>query len=362
MPAEASQHRYLTLDGIRGVAAMLVFVSHANPLLFDGPFHFYLAVDLFFMLSGFVLGTTYDRSLENGALSSGAFIKIRLMRLYPLFFLASVIGLIASLLAVTYGGGHMSYLATWLPGQPLPVVAASFLFSLLMLPSVYSPVLYPLNGPAWSLFYEWVINILYALIRPRWSLSIIALIMLLCAIAAAPCAYIHHGFTAGLFWRGMPESLVRAAYCFAAGLLLVEARRRWAPRFIILHSSLGVLGVLCVAALALAMPTQTLVDPFYDAFAIFVLFPLIILTGSCVEPGRRGAQICTVLGKSSYGVYILHVPLSALVAIGYMEMFHAKISLMASIPLFPCLMLLSYILDAVYEQPLRRFFRRRFQP
>jgi len=56
------------------------------------------------------------------------------------------------------------------------------------------------------------------------------------------------------------------------------------------------------------------------------------------------------------------VPLSALVAIGYMEMFHAKISLMASIPLFPCLMLLSYILDAVYEQPLRRFFRRRFQP
>ena len=81
----SGKHVYATLDGIRGIAAALVAMRHAGALFpgWDFP-NSGLAVDLFFVISGFVVASAYDRRLADG-LTLGAFMRIRLIRLYPLY-------------------------------------------------------------------------------------------------------------------------------------------------------------------------------------------------------------------------------------------------------------------------------------
>ena len=107
---------YLTLEAIRGLAAILVFARHASdPAGTQFLFHASLAVDLFFVLSGFVLGSAYDQRLAVQGLSTMVFMKKRFIRLYPLFLLASCIALLAALLALTYWGGDLTSYVIWLP-------------------------------------------------------------------------------------------------------------------------------------------------------------------------------------------------------------------------------------------------------
>ena len=77
--------RFLTLDALRGVGAIAVMAGHAGIVLgaYMPPF-MYLAVDMFFVLSGFVLAHAYDRKFAEG-LSVGAFLKARIARLYPIY-------------------------------------------------------------------------------------------------------------------------------------------------------------------------------------------------------------------------------------------------------------------------------------
>ncbi len=89
---------YPILDGLRGTAAILVVAFHlieANyPVLADHPMHHgYLAVDFFFLLSGFVIGYAYDDRWPS--MSVKTFFKIRLVRLHPLVVISIVIGSIA---------------------------------------------------------------------------------------------------------------------------------------------------------------------------------------------------------------------------------------------------------------------------
>ena len=85
--ADTKPH-YELLDGLRGVAALVVIWYHvfegfaASPV--DQRFnHGYLAVDFFFILSGFVVGYAYDDRWKRRTLSFGGFIKRRLIRLHP---------------------------------------------------------------------------------------------------------------------------------------------------------------------------------------------------------------------------------------------------------------------------------------
>ena len=91
----ASKPRYEILDGLRGVAAMIVVAFHLFETYSKGPLsqilnHGYLAVDFFFVLSGFVIGYAYDDRWDK--MTTWGFFKRRLVRLHPMVIMGTVLG------------------------------------------------------------------------------------------------------------------------------------------------------------------------------------------------------------------------------------------------------------------------------
>lgn len=162
-----TKQHFLALDGLRGVAALMVVIFHFMEMVI-GDYsklwigHGWLAVDFFFCLSGFVIGYAYDDRVGNMGLWK--FLELRLIRLHPMVVFGSVLGLL-TLLVDPFRAGALGYSA----GR----VALMFLTSIFLIPY---PVmhergfsLFSLNSPAWSLFWEYVANFAYAILFYRWS-------------------------------------------------------------------------------------------------------------------------------------------------------------------------------------------------
>ena len=167
---------YALLDGLRGVAALLVVWYHvfegyqfaSGSAIIREINHGYLAVDFFFILSGFVIGYAYDDRWGK-TLTQGKFFKRRLIRLHPMVVMGALIGLVMFILqgAVTWNGTPAS----------VPAMLIALLCAMLMIPALPgygyevrgNGEMFPLNGPAWSLFFEYIGNILYALFIRRLS-------------------------------------------------------------------------------------------------------------------------------------------------------------------------------------------------
>ena len=159
----ASKPRYEILDGLRGVAAMIVVAFHLFETYSKGPAyqvlnHGYLAVDFFFILSGFVIGYAYDDRWKKMTVTE--FLKRRLIRLHPMVVIGAVIG------AVMF---YFQGCSVWdVTKVTVPMLLAATLMNACLIPA--SPgteirglgEMYPLNGPSWSLFFEYAGNILYA--------------------------------------------------------------------------------------------------------------------------------------------------------------------------------------------------------
>jgi hypothetical protein len=99
----AEKRVFLTLDGLRGIAAIMIVLFHSRAIV--GHFYpasAYLSVDLFFALSGCVLEASYRDRLAAG-LSTREFMTIRFIRLWPLFALSLPIGLAFAILRMRYG-------------------------------------------------------------------------------------------------------------------------------------------------------------------------------------------------------------------------------------------------------------------
>lgn len=80
------KRRFVTLDAMRGIAALVVVGRHFTDASGGHAAQFsYLAVDVFFLLSGFVLSLSYRRRFDAG-MSAAEFMKLRVIRLYPLYF------------------------------------------------------------------------------------------------------------------------------------------------------------------------------------------------------------------------------------------------------------------------------------
>jgi len=142
---------YVTLDGLRGIAALSVVVLHCYRYFGDFTWSSAaLAVDLFFVLSGFVLAYAYEAKLPT---ASGAFLKARLIRLYPLYLVGTLLGMIEALATMKYGGPAAMDRATFWTSLP---------FSLAMLPTPWQ--MYPFDGVMWSIFFELFINAVWAVL------------------------------------------------------------------------------------------------------------------------------------------------------------------------------------------------------
>jgi peptidoglycan/LPS O-acetylase OafA/YrhL len=212
------KHFYYSLDGIRGIAAILVAMRHVRELF--GPVAFaesYLAVDLFFALSGFVLGNAYDEKLRSG-LSGSRFFLIRIARLYPLYIIGTLTGILAQAIVIHRDPTRHTISVT------------QVILSLLMLPNLGGGPLYLFNGPAWSLMFELIANIFYGW-QARWLNNRRILgIMILSFVALIGCAVVtwhrHRfaSFNAGMDLQTSPYGIFRVFYSFLAGLLIYRLR------------------------------------------------------------------------------------------------------------------------------------------
>lgn len=174
-----SKPHYELLDGLRGAVALMVLWYHvfegfafAEGTGIETFNHGHIGVDFFFMLSGFVISYAYDDRWKSNAshpLTIGNFFKRRLIRLHPMLIIGAIIGTIAFLLqgGVTWEGNTIS----------LPWVVMALVLTMLFIPAYAGAgyeirgngEMFPLNGPAWSLFFEYIGNILYAMLIRRLS-------------------------------------------------------------------------------------------------------------------------------------------------------------------------------------------------
>lgn len=334
-----------TLDGVRGVAAVAVVIFHA-PIFFT-PFALngaYLAVDLFFALSGFVIDFAYRARLDAG-LGVRGFMRLRLVRLYPLYILGAVIGAASGLAALLLGGGELS-------AGGLAVAAAT---SVAILPSPtwgQAPQLFPLNSPAWSLFFELAVNLVYVLLWPRLTLRTAAGVAAMAGLVLAGLTLAHGGLGLGDTWGSAGFGFLRALTSFFAGVTLhrLFAARGGRP------SSVGV-----AVLLPLALPLLFAVNPggwraIYELAFIGLVTPALLWLCAHAAPGPRLGRLYAFLGAVSYAVYVLHYPLIELIRRALRifgeqpETFAPWLGVMVLI----ALLLGAWLADRIYDLPVRR--------
>lgn len=287
--------RLHTIDAMRGVAAIFVLIGHAVVLLGLAALpRFWLSVDLFFLISGYVLGGVYEPRFRAG-LSAGAFLVARLLRLYPLYLIGLAIGLLSGAITLALGKGQLS-------AGEFAVAAVTGLF---MLPSptwAAEDSLFPLNFPAWSLFFELCANLVLALCWRRLTPTVLIAIVIACGIGVAVSGSTGHGEGWSNVWWGFP----RVGFSFFLGILLHRWKREARSR--------SPMAWLPVAAVALLLMMTTPGGFVIDLLTIFVAFPLLVWFAASIEPPRPA--LAAMLGALSYPLYVIHVPVLSLVMRG----------------------------------------------
>ncbi len=347
-----------SLDGIRGVAAILVVLFHATDYFGGLKFHeSYLAVDVFFVLSGVVISHTYERRLSS-EMSVRRFVWIRIVRIYPLYMLGTGL-MLAALLGV-----HNPFP----PGQL--ALYAALAVAILPNPGIGTQAFFPLNVPAWSLFLELGVNVVYAAALRYLTARAILLIMAVSALGLIGCLIEVPPHVLSMGWRnigwhgfGMITGICRVGYSFFAGVLLYRlfsARTMWRlPVWVARVAPWAILAA--ITALLMTMPAASL-RPYYDLTAVLALFPLLIYLALWFQPAGLGARICQVLGEISYAVYAIHYPLSTLVEALVARSGRASIGDYAPWAGFAFVLLLlplCWWLGRLYDAPLRRYLLAR---
>ncbi len=350
---------FQTLDGLRGVAAIGVAIGHGRFLAGPQPMaafsECYLAVDFFFVLSGFILAHAYGTRLSDG-LSAGRFMALRLVRLYPLYGLA----LLCSFGLAAAQGFHS---AIGVPLQPVDALAA-----LLMLPDPHwgvplyplniADLLYPLNVPAWSLFFELVANAALALFWRRLSPAVLGMLVgvgamvLVVALEARGLGFGTQGdaFNAGALWSSFGGGLARVVFSFFAGVLVFRLWHRRPPRLQVPPALL----LLVLATMLAAVPPKAAQDS-YDLIATLIVFPVMVYLGAGSASGRIGARVFVWLGGISYGVYVLQQAYYATIQAASGTALGVGQTVFALILLLP----LATIADLAFDRPIRRWLARR---
>jgi peptidoglycan/LPS O-acetylase OafA/YrhL len=363
-----SKSHYKILDGLRGVAAITVVLFHILEIFSGGIHseqiinHGYLAVDFFFVLSGFVVGHAYDDRWNK--MTIGGFFKRRLIRLHPMIVAGMIIGAICfyfSASPILFPG--ISQIPGW---KVLLVMLIGF--TLIPVPSSLDirgwGEMHPLNGPAWTLFFEYIGNLLYALVLRKLSNKILAVL-----VFVAACALVHMAVTSPNGdviggWSIEPAQLrigfTRFLYPFLAGLLLSRIIR---PGFIknsFIYCSMFI--ILILSFPRIGGTTHLWLNGLYDSLSIIILFPLIVYMGASGQvKGKNSQALCQFLGNISYPIYIVHYPLIYIFSAWVVD---NKITLSHAWPmglgLLSGAIILAYASFKLYDLPLRKWLSQKF--
>lgn len=351
LPA-APHDRFAYLDAIRGIAAIFVLLRHAAPLLVI-PFHrSYLAVDVFFLLSGFVIAHAYDDRLRGGTMSARSFMALRLIRLYPVYLLALVLSL-AVMAGMPWGADR--------PGAASDIVQATVLASLFLPARMEGyTALFPINSPCWSLFFELLVNLAYAAARPLLSDRVLLAIAGTAAAAAAVLASRCGNLDLGYNWQpvSVGGGLARATFGFTTGLLVHRHRARLFAAVRALPWLSPWMGVLLAVAV-LCSPALPRANWLADLACVFAILPVAVIVAASGHPATPSlARLLVAIGVASYPIYVLHRPVINVVLLS-MHGVPAPGPAIAGAAMVLLLFALALQVDRHYDVPLRRWLRRR---
>ncbi len=367
VPNLQTKSHYEILDGLRGVAALLVVIFHMfEP--YDGEDRFkqiinhgYLAVDFFFLLSGFVVAYAYDDRW--GRMTQPEFYKRRLIRLQPMVIAGSVIG--AALFYLQRGPAFPLIATTPVWKMLLVMIVGCTLIPLLPSMDIRGwEEMHPLDGPAWSLFFEYIANILYALGVRKFSKRALSVLVVLSAaflvdyLVLGPKGDVIGGWAVNQ--RQMHIGFARLMYPFFAGVLLMRLGWQIQVKGAFLLCSLLLLIVFSIPRIGDAH--HLWMNGLYESFCIIVVFPMVVAMGA----GDRLAdgvstRVCRFLGKISYPLYITHYPLIYLYTSWVVE---GKLPPARGVPVGMGLLVvavaIAYGCLKLYDEPVREWLGRRF--
>ncbi|MCJ2058298.1 acyltransferase [Methylobacterium sp. J-048] len=326
------------LDGVRGFAAFSVVLFHIGHWL-DAPLasNSFLAVDLFFLLSGYVLTLAYDGRLAFD-LPVGHFIVLRLVRLMPLVILGTMMSAVYVILRIHVKHDDLS----------ISDLATAVVLGAVDLPYLTAPLViggnqaFPLNGPQFSLFLEVVINIVWAssaFLRNKWVACFIAIV---CFGALATIGHLG-GDTPETFISGFP----RVGASFLGGIAIFHLDRALAPS----RWWSTTFWICCVVTLATfyapKLPTA------YQITWIATVSPLLVLSGARTILRGRIRSAALFGGRLSYPIYILHYPVFVWINGVYQIIIKRRDIAIEGAALMLIITLVSFVVLKIYDEPVR---------
>lgn len=379
--ADTKPH-YALLDGLRGAAALMVVWYHvfegfafAQGTGIETFNHGHIGVDFFFMLSGFVISYAYDDRWQTPGqkrLTLTDFFKRRLIRLHPMIIIGAIIGLITFMIQ---GGVKWDGTET-----PVQWVMVALLMGMLLLPAYPGAgydvrgngEMYSLNGPSWSLFFEYLGNIMYALFIRRLSNKALACLV---AVIGALWAWFAVGNVSGYDMLGVGWTLdganffgglLRMTFPFTLGMLLA---RNFKPVLVpgIFWLSIAVMfGLFSVpyipANLCPCLQGISL-NSAYELACIVLVFPVIVwLAASGSMTTNLSSKVCKFLGDISYPLYIVHYPVMYLFYSWLIKnkMYTLGETWQVVVLVFAVNITLAYACLKLYDEPVRRWLAKRF--
>lgn len=332
------------LNGLRGIAAVAVVNAHLGDFFGNvRSANVGLVVDFFFLLSGFVLAHAYDDKLRSG-MGAGRFMAARLMRLYPMYLIGFVVGAVCAWIHFRWAGDLHFF-----------VTAGAGAFFLPPPPALSSNDynLFPLNFPAWSLFYELIANLVFACIARRMNNIVLGAVIVTSFLALVAIGADAQTMDLGVRPADWTGGLARVMFSFFAGIALY---RTWRAKPVPLNAHPVMLFALLILPLLFKPP-----KPFewaYDLAVISFYFPLLLTLGAQSQPKREWNAVCAILGALSYPLYVIHAPVA-----DWLRVYADKL-IVASAPWGGLLIVaglasLAYLLEEQIDLPLRKALQKR---
>ena len=366
-PLPRSKSHYEILDGLRGVAALMVVAFHIMETFADESVfkqkinHGYMAVDFFFLLSGFVIAYAYDDRWPK--MTQWEFYKRRLIRLQPMVIVGSIIGA-----ALFYFQKSPAF--PLVAGTPVWKMLLVMLVGFTLIPLLPSmdirgwSEMHPLDGPGWSLFFEYLANIGYAVgVRKLSNKALGVLVALSGAFLVQVLVLGPRGDVIGGWAVNAPQlhiGFARLLYPFLAGILLERM-----GRLLRVKHAFAICSLLLIVTFSLPRfggPTHLWVNGLYEAFCIIVVFPIVVSMGAGDQLSSPGAiKLCRFLGQLSYPLYITHYPL-IYVYTAWVSRNHVPLARGAGwgVALLLTAVAIAYACLKLYDEPVRKWLSARY--
>lgn len=337
--------RFGTLDGLRGAAAAIVLTGHLS-----GPFHpftthGYLAVDFFFLMSGFVVAGAYEDKLKAGW-GVANFLRARLARLWPLYALSFVVGLACYVIARALKPSD-DFL---FPAMPLASIVAMGILFVPQFARYGGGAAFPLNPAAWSLSVEIFGNLVYAAVARSVSNTVLKAVVAVGAAGIAMILFRTGWLNVGVDVDELACGYLRYAFSFPLGVLFWRMHAAGTlPRLPVP----AILPVVVGVALMSGLGPET---PFYDAAVVLLAFPVLMIAAVSSEPSARLAPFFAWAGAVSYPLYALHEPITGLI-FTIMPKGAAHVAVVLAVP--PLFILGAWAADRWFDRPLQKWLRTR---